>query len=77
MAYILKTLLILRIWVIQFMTCVTRNYMEKGVIPLRTMCKAPCANSVLIPGIRKEVRMILERVMKKEISKLMGINMMM
>jgi hypothetical protein len=63
--------------------------MEKGFIPLRMVCKAPRANLVLIPGTRKKVRMILEKVMrrigckkilndmKKEINKLMGINMTM
>jgi len=53
------------------------------------VCKAPYVILVLIPRARKEVRMILERVMrrlrrrrilnnmKREINKLMGINMMM
>jgi hypothetical protein len=66
-----------------------KNYVEKGIILLRTVCKAPYVILVLIPRARKEVRMILERVMrrlrrrrilnnmKREINKLMGINMMM
>jgi hypothetical protein len=49
MTYDLKKLLILRIWVIKFRTCVMRNYMEKGVIPLRIVCKALHAISVIIP----------------------------
>jgi hypothetical protein len=65
------------------------NYMEKGIIPLRTMCKALRAILVLIPRVRNEVRMTLERVMKmirckrilndteREINKLMGVGMMM
>ncbi len=39
----------IRIWVIQFRTCVMKNYMEKRVIPLRIMCKAPHIILVLIP----------------------------
>ncbi len=89
MAYGLITSLILSIWVIQFKTCVMRNYMEKGVIPLRMVCKAPCAILVLIPKMKNKMRMILERVMrrfgrkrilnnmKREISKLMGLGMTM
>jgi hypothetical protein len=38
-----------------------KNYMEKGIIHEMTMCKA----LVLIPGMRKELRMILENVMRR------------
>jgi len=65
------------------------NYMEKGVILQRMVCKVLHANLVLIPKAKKEMKMILERVMrrfgcrkilnnmKREINKLMGVNMMM
>jgi hypothetical protein len=65
------------------------NYVENGVKTLRMVCKAPRVNLVMIPGTRKEVRMILERVMrrlrckrilndmKKKINKLMGVGMTM
>ncbi len=71
------------------MTCVMKNYMEKGVILLRMVCKPFCAVLVLILGARIEMKMILERVvrrlehrrilnnMKREINKLMGIVMTM
>jgi hypothetical protein len=52
---------ILRIWVMQFKTCVIKNYMEKGIIHEMTVCKA----LVLIPGTRTELRMILESVMRR------------
>jgi hypothetical protein len=42
-----------------------RNYMEKGVVPLKTMCKASHAILVMIPRMRKEMKMILERAMRR------------
>jgi hypothetical protein len=85
MAYGVKTLLILKIWVMQLKTCLMRNYMEKGLIPKMMVCKV----LVLIPRARKEVKMILENVMKRfghmrilnnmkwEINKPMGVGMTM
>ncbi len=63
--------------------------MEKGVILLKMECKAPYAILVMILRARNEVRMILERVMrrfgqrrilndmKREINKLMDVGMTM
>jgi hypothetical protein len=62
-----------------------RNYIEKGILCEMAMCKA----LVLILGMRKQMRMILENMMrrlgckrilnnmKREISKLMGVDRMM
>jgi hypothetical protein len=62
-----------------------RNYIEKGILCEMAMCKA----LVLILGMRKQMRMILENMMrrlgrkrilnnmKREINELMGVDMMM
>jgi hypothetical protein len=66
-----------------------KNYMEIGVIFLRMVCKVFCAILVLILEARIEMRMILERVVRRlehrrilndlerEMNKLMGIGMTM
>ncbi len=61
MAYDVKTLLILKIWVMQFRICVMKSYMEKGFILQMMVCKA----LVLILKVRKEMRMILENMMRR------------